>query len=83
MGEAAAEALRRGWCQLTLLAGAKAEGDQGFGNAASIDALVQGISGLDDASIKADIAANKDAYDKAAADAISLAPWQMVLWERP
>ena len=24
-----------------------------------------------------------EAYDKAAADAISLAPWQMVLWERP
>lgn len=41
------------------------EGDQGFGNAASIDALIKSIAGLDDAKIKADIAANKAAYDTA------------------
>ena len=42
-----------------------AEGDQGFGDAASIDALIKTIAGLDDAKIKADIAANKAAYDTA------------------
>lgn len=40
-----------------------AEGDQGFGDAASIDALIKKISGLDVAKIKADIAANKAKYD--------------------
>lgn len=42
-----------------------AEGDQGFGDAASIDALTKTIPGLDVAKIKADIAANKAAYDTA------------------
>ncbi len=42
-----------------------AEGDQGFGKADTIDTLIKGIAGLDDAKIKADIAANKDAYDTA------------------
>ncbi len=41
------------------------EGDQGFGNAASIDKLDATISGLDAAKIKADVAANKAAYDAA------------------
>lgn len=44
------------------------EGDQGFGDAASIDKLIKGIAGLDDAKIKADVAANKATYD-AEADA--------------
>lgn len=41
-----------------------AEGDQGFGDAASIDTLIKSISGLDDAKIKADIAKNKAQYDQ-------------------
>lgn len=40
-----------------------AEGDQGFGKASTIDALIKKIPGLDDAKIKADIAANKAKYD--------------------
>lgn len=39
-----------------------AEGDTGFGNATTIDALIKTISGLDDAKIKADVAANTAAY---------------------
>lgn len=39
------------------------EGDQGFGNAASIDKLNATVTGLDAAKIKADVAANKAAYD--------------------
>jgi len=39
------------------------EGDQGFGNAASIDKLNATIPGLDAAKITADVAANKAAYD--------------------
>ena len=39
------------------------EGDQGFGNAASIDKLNATIPGLDAAKITADVAANKSAYD--------------------
>jgi protein-disulfide isomerase len=39
------------------------EGDQGFGDAASIDALIATIPGLDLAAIKADVAANKDEYE--------------------
>ena len=42
------------------------EGDQGFGNAASIDTLDASVSGLDAAKIKADVAANKASYDAAA-----------------
>jgi protein-disulfide isomerase len=42
-----------------------AEGDQGFGDAPSIDALIKKIPGLDDAKIKADVAANKAKYDAA------------------
>lgn len=41
------------------------EGDQGFGDAASIDALIKKIPGLDLAKIKADVAANKAKYDAA------------------
>ena len=41
-----------------------AEGDTGFGNAATIDALIKKIPGLDDAKIKADIAANTATYQK-------------------
>jgi protein-disulfide isomerase len=41
------------------------EGDQGFGNAASIDKLDATIPGLDANKIKADVAANKAAYDAA------------------
>ena len=40
-----------------------AEGDQGFGNAASIDKLIATIPGLDAAKIKADVTANKATYD--------------------
>ncbi|MDB5194065.1 MAG: disulfide bond formation protein DsbA [Parcubacteria group bacterium] len=40
-----------------------AEGDTGFGNAASIDKLDATIQGLDAAKIKADVASNKAAYD--------------------
>lgn len=40
-----------------------AEGDQGFGNADSIDKLDATIPGLDATKIKADVAANKTAYD--------------------
>lgn len=40
-----------------------AEGDQGFGDAASIDTLTATISGIDVAKVKANIAANKAAYD--------------------
>jgi len=41
-----------------------AEGDQGFGDAPSIDALIQSnFTKMDDAKIKADITANKAAYD--------------------
>lgn len=43
------------------------EGDQGFGDAASIDALIKKIPGLDDAKIKAQIAAKKAQYDAAIA----------------
>ncbi|HVU75337.1 MAG TPA: thioredoxin domain-containing protein [Candidatus Paceibacterota bacterium] len=39
------------------------EGDQGFGDADSIDALIKTIPGLDLAAIKADLAANKAEYD--------------------
>ena len=39
------------------------EGDQGFGDAASIDALLKKLGGFDVAKIKADITANKAAYD--------------------
>lgn len=38
------------------------EGDRGFGNAASIDKLNATISGIDAAKIKADVDANKAAY---------------------
>jgi protein-disulfide isomerase len=42
------------------------EGDQGFGNAATIDQLIQKkFPQMDDAKIKADITANKSAYDAA------------------
>jgi protein-disulfide isomerase len=41
------------------------EGDQGFGNAATIDALIQKLPGFDDAKIKADLTANKAKYDAA------------------
>jgi protein-disulfide isomerase len=41
------------------------EGDQGFGNATSIDQLIKGIAGIDDAKVKADLAANKAKYDAA------------------
>ena len=44
------------------------EGDQGFGNAASIDALIKAkFATMSDAAIKADIAKNKSAYDAAIA----------------
>ncbi len=44
------------------------EGDQGFGNAATIDALIKSqFPKMDDAKIQADIAANKAAYDAAMA----------------
>lgn len=39
------------------------EGDQGFGDAASIDALIAKIPGLDVSAIKADIEANKAQYE--------------------
>lgn len=39
------------------------EGDQGFGNAASIDTLIKTLPGIDGAKVKADIAANKAKYD--------------------
>lgn len=40
------------------------EGDQGFGDAASIDQLITSqFSAMNDAKIKADIAANKSTYD--------------------
>lgn len=39
------------------------EGDQGFGDAASIDALIKKLGGFDLAKIKADVAANKAEYD--------------------
>ncbi len=43
-----------------------AEGDQGFGNAPSIDALIKAqFPQMDDAKIKADIASNKAKYDAA------------------
>ena len=42
-----------------------AEGDTGFGYAASIDKLDATIPGIDAAKIKADVAANKAAYDAA------------------
>jgi len=51
-----------------------AEGDQGFGNAASVDALNAKISGIDAAAVAADVQANLGTYqammdaDKAAAD---------------
>ena len=44
------------------------EGDQGFGNAISIDALDKTINGIDAAKVSADVKANKAAYD-AEADA--------------
>lgn len=40
------------------------EGDQGFGDEESILALIKKVSGLDAAKIKADVAANKAAYEK-------------------
>ncbi|MBU6320930.1 MAG: thioredoxin domain-containing protein [Patescibacteria group bacterium] len=43
------------------------EGDQGFGNAASIDKLDATVPGLDAAKIAADVAANKATYDAAIA----------------
>jgi len=44
------------------------EGDQGFGNAETIDALIQSkFPTMDGAKIRADIAANKSAYDAAMA----------------
>jgi len=43
------------------------EGDQGFGDAASIDALIKKIPGFDDAKIKAQITAKKAQYDAAIA----------------
>lgn len=42
-----------------------AEGDTGFGNAASIDTLTATIPGIDAAKVKADVAANKATYDAA------------------
>ena len=39
------------------------EGDQGFGNAASIDKLNATIAGIDAAEVAADVKANKAAYD--------------------
>jgi len=39
------------------------EGDQGFGNAASIDKLDATITGIDAAKVAADVKANKGAYD--------------------
>ena len=42
------------------------EGDRGFGNAATIDTLIKSsFPGMVDATIKADIAKNKDTYDAA------------------
>jgi protein-disulfide isomerase len=42
------------------------EGDQGFGNALSIDALIKkSFPAIDDAKVKADLVAHKDAYDTA------------------
>ncbi|MDB5238629.1 MAG: protein-disulfide isomerase [Candidatus Kaiserbacteria bacterium] len=41
-----------------------AEGDTGFGNASTIDTLIKTIAGLDDAKIKADVAANTAEYQK-------------------
>jgi protein-disulfide isomerase len=41
------------------------EGDQGFGNAASVDALIKTIPGLNDVAIKANVATNKAKYDAA------------------
>lgn len=45
-----------------------AEGDQGFGDEASVVTLLSTIPGIDAQKVKADVAANKSAYD-AAADA--------------
>jgi len=42
-----------------------AEGDQGFGDAESIDKLNSTVPGLDAAKIKADVTTNKVAYDAA------------------
>jgi protein-disulfide isomerase len=42
-----------------------AEGDQGFGDAASVDQLNTTISGIDAAKVAADVVANKTAYDAA------------------
>ena len=39
------------------------EGDKGFGNATTIDALITKLGGFDVAKIKADVAANKAKYD--------------------
>jgi len=41
------------------------EGDQGFGDAATVDALTKKISGLDITAIHANIATNKSKYDAA------------------
>ena len=42
------------------------EGDQGFGNAVTIDALIKAkFPQIDDAKVKADVATNKAAYDAA------------------
>lgn len=40
-----------------------AEGDQGFGDAASIDALIKKLPGFDDAKVKALVAQKKSQYD--------------------
>ncbi len=44
-----------------------AEGDTGFGNAASIQALIKTIPGMDEAKVQANLDANKAAYDTAIA----------------
>ncbi len=43
------------------------EGDKGFGDAASINALTAKIAGIDAVKVAADVTANKTAYDAAAA----------------
>jgi protein-disulfide isomerase len=50
-----------------MFAAQDAEGDQGFGDAASIDKLNASIAGLNAAQIRADVSANKAAYDAASA----------------
>lgn len=43
------------------------EGDKGFGNAATIQALIKTIPGMDEAKVQANLDANKAAYDTAIA----------------